>query len=133
MGLDFKKRKDRVQNDLRPLLIDLGDGDTLSILYRKNRVTTAQTTRMNELMRAAKQADSGTDQTASAQAGLLLMESQIAEFLSTVASWDATDDGVPIPLTREGLDAHEVDIEIIGTVMGRINADSVPNEMTAPK
>lgn len=128
MAVDFKRRRE--QTGLTPLLIDLGDGDTINITYRKNRVTTGQTTRMSELMRAAKIADAGGDDTATATAGLVVMNSQIEQFLETVASWDATDDGIPVPLTREGLDAHEVDIELLNFIIAKIGEDNRPNSTT---
>jgi hypothetical protein len=150
MALDFKKRREM----LRTLAIDI-DGDTLTIKYRPARFTPGKVRELAETGAKAKAAltearSKAADAAPETQtedpelaAALAELDAQISaigglaetttdRFLDAVAEWDATNDGEPVELTREGLEAADVDLNLMSFVLAKIQEDQNVSPPSAP-
>lgn len=132
MALDMKNRREKIHADVRPLSIDI-DGDKLNIVYRRSQTTVADTRKLNDLIRDAKQADSEEDSIRAAELNLSSLEKSHKEFLNTIVEWDLVNDGVPVPLTMQGLVEHEVDTDLMKFVTDAINEDQRPKKKTVKR
>lgn len=126
--MDLKRRKERLQSDLHPLTVDLGDGDTLSIVYRRSELTTGDVRRFNDLIRQARDAESSGDNARTAELTLQTQSMKLQRLVDSVVQWDLVDNGEAIPLTMDGLEQSEVPIEVLDAIMEAIKADKSPND-----
>lgn len=125
--MNLRKYQEKTSGELKPLAVDLGDGDVLNIVYRRSDFTVKEIRQFREMMNASQKAD------ADASAGIGAMDMIVTRFLKSVVRWDATADGEPVPLTRAGLEDAEVDLTLIQHILTAIGEDGKPNPTTGSK
>ena len=129
MGLDLKKRKETQKATTTPLAIAIGD-DVLNIRYRPSVLTAGAIRRMKESMDKATETDASLSVVETAKRGIEFLQEKQQALLDMVAEWDLVSDGVPVPLTMEGLEENEVDHALIDLITEAIQGDQNPTPPT---
>jgi len=113
--MDLKKRANG-----RPLTVTFDEGEKIELTFNPNAITPAF---LAELQ-TRKIGEEGSDVAQGAAAAGLVVDT-LAQVL---ASWDLTDGGEPIPLTREGI--ASVPLDILSKILKEVNTATSPNPAT---